>query len=69
MIETFICPLCQNESWTCLVHADRPFGHDDCRVEGVPCQVCHPLGNYPGIPDDAVILAERPPNGELHGDD
>lgn len=47
-----------DEGWICEEHPDKPFAHDSCRAPGMPCKTCHPSGDYPGIPDGAVILAE-----------
>lgn len=54
----FSCKLCRNEGWVCEEHPDQPVEHKPNCTVGMPCPVCHPLGECPPIPKDAVILAQ-----------
>ena len=41
------CPRCAGSfepGWVCAEHQDKPWKHDGCGWEGLPCAVCNPDG-------------------------
>lgn len=49
------CPKCNNQRWLCTEHR-KPWGHDDCRAEGEPCE-CN-QSEPPEMPDGTRALTK-----------
>lgn len=60
------CFLCKGFGWVCESHSSVPFDDCSCGGAGMGCQ-CRD-GEYPGLPDDVLILASADENEQAAAD-
>lgn len=64
------CPHCKGTGWVCEQHSDQPMGHDGCLGPGMPCELCAPDGELPGLPPGFVpvgqLVGEQPDDEAEH---
>jgi hypothetical protein len=61
-----ICANCRDRQWVCEEHGIHPRDATPAELAcahgpWMPCPSCNPLALYPGIPDDATIIAADVP--------